>query len=134
MKKRKIDCIFYLVDDYDVKVKNLSFEITFPSEVNKGDIKFIDSYGTELDFISYDVNGNVVTGTIEDVINDHTSYAIKVNLKDGYFRKTSNNISGLTIMSILLPIAFMSLSLFIWFSLNKRNARKDYILIKILIV
>lgn len=118
--------VFYLVDDYDVKVKNLSFEITFPSEVNKGDIKFIDSYGTELDFISYDVNGNVVTGTIEDVINDHTSYAIKVNLKDGYFRKTSNNISGLTIMSILLPIAFMSLSLFIWFSLNKRNARKDY--------
>ena len=118
--------VFYLVDDLEAKIKGLSFEFTLPVDVEKEDVSFIDAYGTELGFISYEVNGNVVTGKIDDVINDHTSYAIKISLKNGTFRNTSNNISSLTVASIILPIVFMSLCLFIWFSINKINEMKDY--------
>ena len=118
--------VFYLIDNLSVKVKNLSFEIIFPEDTDLSEVSFMDAYGTNLDFVDYKINGNVITGGINKVIERETSYAIKVNLKDGFFRKTSNNISGLTIMSILLPIAFMSLTLFIWFSMNKMNEKKKY--------
>lgn len=117
--------VFYLISNYDVKVDGLSFEIVMPKEFDKDNIEFVDQYGTEVKNVDYEVNGNVITGAIDGIINPQVAYAIRIKLDDNYFGKCTNNISNLLIASIFVPIVFVILTLLFWF-IEKKQRNKVY--------
>lgn len=112
--------VFYLINNNLVKVDGIDFKITMPKEFDEDNIQFIDSNGIEVENVEYEVNGKVIIGRINGVITTGSSYAIRIILDDNYFINCSSNISGLTIMSVIVPIIFIIVAMLIWF-INKRN-------------
>ncbi len=118
--KNNDEFVFYLINNNFVKIDGLDFKITMPKEFNKENIQFIDSNGIEVDNVEYEVKDNVIIGKIRGVITADSSYAIRIILDDNYFINCSSNISGLTIVSVIIPILFIIIAMLIWF-INKKN-------------
>lgn len=117
---------FYLINNWDVKVDGISFEIVMPKSFLKDDIAFVDNNGISLDNVVYDVNDNVITGSIEGVINPQGAYAIRIKLNNNYFIDTTNNISTLLLACIFVPILFVIVTLLWWFREKKIRRNSIY--------
>lgn len=121
--KGKDEFVFYLVNDLTVKTDGVSFKIVLPKDFNKENIKFIDKNGIEIENVTYSVDGNVITGRINDVVNPGVSYAISIELEDGYFINCTNNISKVSIMSLIIPLIFMTIAITIYVVTKKSNEK-----------
>lgn len=118
--------VFYLVSNYDVKVDGLSFRVVMPKEFDSNKIYFVDKDNIVLDNVEYEVNGNVITGNIDGIINPQVAYAIKIDLEDNYFNNCTKNISNLLVLCIVLPIVFVFITLFSWFVEKKQKMNREY--------
>lgn len=123
--KKNDEFIFYISNNITVKTDGITFRIVMPKNFNKENIRFIDSNGIEIDNVTYSVNGRVISGTIEGVINPGVNYAISVLLNDGYFVNCSSNISKYTLSSLLVPIVLLIVSIIIW--VIYRNSKKKVV-------
>lgn len=121
--KGKDEFVFYLVNNLTVKTDGISFKVVMPKEFAEKNIKFLDANGQKIENITYEVNGNVITGKFNDVINPGVSYAISIDLEDNYFKGCSSNISMLSIISFIIPILFVIFAIII-FVINKKNNEK----------
>lgn len=124
--ENKDEFVYYLVSNMNVKVDGISFKIVMPKKFDKEGIRFIDFNGIELENVNYEVNGNVITGSISGVVNPGVSYAIQILLPDNYFKNASNNISGFSVCSIIIPITFMFISFILWFIYQRGNKKVTY--------
>ncbi len=122
----KDEFVYYLVSNYNVKVDGVTFEITMPKSFDPNNIKFIDSNGIEIENVKYEVNGNIIIGSISGIINPGVSYAIRIDLEDNYFIDESTNISNMTIVSYIVPIAFMLFAIIVLFVSIKNKQKKVY--------
>lgn len=111
--KKNDEFVFYISNNITVKTDGITFRIVMPKNFDKKNIRFIDSNGIEIDNVTYNVNGRVISGTINGVINPGVNYAISVLLEDGYFTNCSSNISKYTFGSLLIPILFLIISIII---------------------
>lgn len=118
--------VFYLVSHYDVKIDGLSFEVTMPKSFDKDKIQFVDQNGIKIENVSYEVDGNTITGSIEGIINPQMAYAIRVDLEDHYFQHCTSNISTFMILSAVLPISFVVITLLLWFLEKKQRENVQY--------
>lgn len=119
----KDEFVFYIINNLTVKSDGVSFRIILPDKFDKEKIKFIDMNGLEIKNVTYDVNGRVVSGKINDVVNPGVGYAISIDLKDNYFDAKSSNISKLTFISFISSIFFMIVAIIV-FIINKKNNEK----------
>lgn len=123
--KKNDEFVFYISNNITVKTDGITFRIVMPKNFDKKNIKFIDSNGIEIDNVTYNVNGRVISGTINGVINPGVNYAISVLLEDGYFTNCSSNISKYTLGSLLIPILFLIISIIIW--VVYKNSKKKVV-------
>ena len=121
--KGKDEFVFYLINDLTVKTDGVNFKIVLPKNFNKENIRFIDMNGMEIENVTYSVNGRAIIGKINDVINPGISYAISVELEDGYFVNCTNNISKVSIISFTIPLLFMIIAIIVYI-VNKKNNEK----------
>lgn len=117
--------VFYISNNISVKTDGISFRIVMPKNFDKKNIRFIDTNGIEIDNVTYNVNGRVISGKIEGVINPGVNYAISVLLEDGYFERCSSNISKYTLESLIIPIVFLIASIIIW--VVYKNSKKKVV-------
>ncbi|MGN1371772.1 MAG: DUF2207 family protein [Candidatus Coprovivens sp.] len=115
--------VFYLINNLTVKTDGISFKIIMPKEFSEKNIRFIDANGINVENVNYTVKDNVIEGKIDDVINPGISYAISIELEDGYFVNCSSNVSRLTIISFVTPLLFLIIALIVLF-VNKHNHKK----------
>lgn len=118
--------VFYLINNYDVKVDGLSFEIMMPKKISETEVSFIDADGIKVEDVEYDVDFHKIKGKIVGVINPSTSYAIKINLGDNYFTKCSKNISKLSIITLITSFIFLIISLLIAFIAKRYHKKNIY--------
>lgn len=123
--KKNDEFVFYISNNITVKTDGITFRIVMPKNFDKKNIRFIDSNGIEIDNVTYNVNGRVISGTINGVINPGVNYAISVLLEDGYFTNCSSNISKYTLGSLLIPILFLIISIIIW--VVYKNSKKKVV-------
>ena len=123
--KKNDEFVFYISNNITVKTDGITFRIVMPKNFDKKNIKFIDSNGIEINNVTYNVNGRVISGTINGVINPGVNYAISVLLEDGYFTNCSSNISKYTLGSLLIPILFLIISIIIW--VVYKNSKKKVV-------
>ena len=125
-RKGNDEFVLYLINDFDVKVDGINFEINMPKDFKYEDIHFIDQDGIELESIACDKKDNTIKGKITGTIEPGSTYAIYVLLPEGYFKDTKSTISPYTIWSAFLSIAFLIFTIVLWYAYKKRNEKTEF--------
>ena len=101
---------------WDTVITNATFSITMPKEFDASKLGFSKGkFGsTDSSNIDYEVNGNVVTGKLNDILMPGEALAFRLELDDGYFVGASDSFSLTMVLAFILPILFVVISYFIW--------------------
>lgn len=120
-KKQDEFCFIISGIDWDTKIENLSFKITMPKEFNENDLEFLDKTQKKIrdNTISYKINGNVITGSLNRTLNDNEEIIAKIKLPNEYF-KTTITISLPIILGGIISFSCFLLSFILWNKYGKK--------------
>ena len=105
--------------EWTVPIEHVSFKITLPEPINPEEAGLsIGAHGTKgfNGGAEYSVNGNIITGETQRVLEAHEGITFRTPVPDGYFNKYYNwaNIITLSLIILLTVISF-----FTWFTVGK---------------
>ena len=120
-KKQDEFCFIISGIDWDTKIENLSFKITMPKEFNENDLEFLDKTQKKIrdNTISYKINGNVITGSLNRTLNENEKIIAKIKLPNEYF-KTTITISLPIILGGIISFSCFLLSFILWNKYGKK--------------
>lgn len=104
--KGKDEFYFPIVSNVDAPVSNLVFKLTFPTNIENVNVKFAvdDKYDLTEDDITYTIEGNVISGTLNKLLSNNQSLSIYVELPDNYFKGATDNFNYLTYLLLIFPL------------------------------
>ncbi|MHC1721034.1 MAG: DUF2207 domain-containing protein [Clostridiaceae bacterium] len=108
-------------EEWDTVVGNVTFTITMPKEFDSSKLGFSrgPAGSAESSGITYQVNGNVITGSYSGVLNPEEALTVRLELPEGYFTGASTNFDLLMLLSFVLPVLFMLITVFMWIRFGK---------------
>ena len=126
-KNNKYDELYFNIigTNWDTDISNVTFKITMPKEFDASKLGF--SYGeygeSNTDNISYDVDGNVITGSFEGTLLAGEGLNVRMELPEGYFIRKSVGSSLLECWYYIIPILGVLFSYLIW----KKYGKDDHV-------
>jgi len=112
--------------EWDNTIKNITFTIKMPKEFDEAKLGFsagkIDS--TDSSNVSYEVNGNIITGKYNGTLKPGEALTIRLELPEGYFIGASLNISIFSIVAIILSLLLTLVAFILWM----KNGRDDLVI------
>lgn len=108
-------------DTWDTAAGNVTFTIRMPKEFDASKLGFSRGAAgsTDTSGITYQINGNVITGSYSGVLNPGEALTVRLQLPDSYFTSASTNFDFMMVLSFLLPVLFMVSTVFTWFRYGK---------------
>lgn len=108
-------------NEWDTDIHKVSFKIKMPKEFDQNQIGFsiggAGSSGYNPDDLTYSVNGNIITGTVNRKLNPREGLTIRITLPEGYFTQSetgTNFLIPVFVMAALTLLAFL-----VWFFFGK---------------
>jgi len=102
--------------NWDTAIGNITFSIVMPKEFDQSKLGF--SHGsagsTDSSGISYQVNGNAITGSYDGVLNAGEALTVRLELPEDYFVNTGSNFDLMLILSFIIPILCLLSSIMLW--------------------
>ncbi|MGI6329787.1 MAG: DUF2207 domain-containing protein [Bacilli bacterium] len=107
--------------EWDTTISNVEFTITMPKEFDKTKLGFSSGVVGSLNTnnIEYNVDGNVIKGRYNGVLDVGESLTVRLELPEGYFVGSSDNFALMIIILFVLPIAFAIISFLLWVKYGK---------------
>ena len=130
-KNNKYDELYFNIigTNWDTDISNVTFKITMPKEFDASKLGF--SYGeygeSNTDNISYDVDGNVITGSFEGTLLAGEGLNVRMLLPEGYFIRKSVGSSLLECWYYIIPILGVLISYLIWKKYGKDDQVVDVV-------
>ena len=130
-KNNKYDELYFNIigTNWDTDISNVTFKITMPKEFDASKLGF--SYGeygeSNTDNISYDVDGNVITGSFEGTLLAGEGLNVRMLLPEGYFIRKSVGSSLLECWYYVIPILGVLISYLIWKKYGKDDQVVDVV-------
>lgn len=130
-KNNKYDELYFNIigTNWDTDISNVTFKITMPKEFDASKLGF--SYGkygeSNTDNISYDVDGNVITGSFEGTLLAGEGLNVRLELPEGYFIRKSVGSSLLECWYYIIPILGVLISYLIWKKYGKDDQVVDVV-------
>ena len=130
-KNNKFDELYFNIigTEWDTDISNVTFKITMPKEFDASKLGF--SYGrygySNTDNISYDVDGNVITGSFEGTLLAGEGLNVRLELPEGYFIRKSVGSSLLECWYYIIPILGVLISYLIWKKYGKDGQVVDVV-------
>ncbi len=130
-KNNKYDELYFNIigTNWDTDISNVTFKITMPKEFDASKLGF--SYGeygeSNTDNISYDVDGNVITGSFEGTLLAGEGLNVRMVLPEGYFIRKSVGSSLLECWYYIIPILGVLISYLIWKKYGKDDQIVDVV-------
>lgn len=130
-KNNKYDELYFNIigTNWDTDISNVTFKITMPKEFDASKLGF--SYGeygeSNTDNISYDVDGNVITGSFEGTLLAGEGLNVRMELLEGYFIRKSVGSSLLECWYYIIPILGVLISYLIWKKYGKDDQVVDVV-------
>ena len=130
-KNNKFDELYFNIigTEWDTDISNVTFKITMPKEFDASKLGF--SYGkygySNTDNISYDVDGNVITGSFEGTLLAGEGLNVRLELPEGYFIRKSVGSSLLECWYYIIPIFGVLISYLIWKKYGKDDQVVDVV-------
>lgn len=117
------DELYYNIigDGWDTYIQNVTFKITMPKEFDKSKLGFsIGNYGTVGTYdINYDVNDNIITGSVARTLQPNEAVTVRLELEDGYFyfNKTLYNFKLAWLVAV--PALLFIVVIILWSKFGK---------------
>lgn len=130
-KNNKYDELYFNIigTNWDTDISNVTFKITMPKEFDASKLGF--SYGeygeSNTDNISYDVDGNVITGSFDGTLLAGEGLNVRMELPEGYFIRKSVGSSLLECWYYVIPILGVLISYLIWKKYGKDDQVVDVV-------
>lgn len=130
-KNNKYDELYFNIigTEWDTNISNVTFKITMPKEFDASKLGF--SYGeygySNTDNISYDVDGNVITGSFDGTLLAGEGLNVRMELPEGYFIRKSVGSSLLECWYYIIPILGVLISYLIWKKYGKDDQVVDVV-------
>ena len=114
----EFDELYYNIigNEWDTVIDNVTFKITMPKEFDASKLGFsVGSYGsTNSDGIVYNVNGNIITGRYNGVLEEGQGLTIRLELPEGYFTGYESTTGNFIYFMFGLPILFVLVAFGLW--------------------
>ena len=111
--------------EWDTTIENVNFKITLPKIFDKEKIGFSvgknDTFGYDETKLIYEVNGNVITGSYNDVLPSNNGITIRVLLEDKYFTTKIDFTSHKLHITIIVSILFLLVAFVMWYKYGRDN-------------
>lgn len=103
-------------DEWDTSISNITFTITMPKNFDSSKLGFSSGYigSTDSSKITYIVDGNVISGKYNGTLNSGEALTIRLELPEGYFVNTGNNIFSPYYLMFIVPIMGLVISFIFW--------------------
>lgn len=124
--RKEFDELYYnlIGDKWDTNIGNISFWIEMPKAFDAKDIKFMIGTAEADALVPYKVEGNVISGTVEDVLGSGRGLTIRLELPKGYFSSVEKG-SGKLWLVLTAGMMAVSVLLFILFGRDKKLKPRD---------
>ncbi len=108
-------------DEWDTTIDNVSFTITMPKSFDKSLLGFSSGFAgsTSSSNVSYNVNGNVITGNTIYGLEEGQALTVRLTLPENYFIGASINIDLFCIFVIILCLVFVLIADVLWTKYGK---------------
>ena len=108
-------------DEWDTSINNVKFKITMPKAFDESLLGFSsgNTGSTDSSNISYSVDGNVISGNLENILYPGQALTVRLTLPEGYFVGESSNIDIYSIVVIIICIIFVLIVAGLWVKYGK---------------
>lgn len=117
------DELYYNIigDGWDTYIQNVTFKITMPKEFNKSKLGFsIGNYGTVGTYdINYDVNDNIITGSVARTLQPNEAVTVRLELEDGYFYFNKTLYNFKLALLVAVPALLFIIVIILWSKFGK---------------
>lgn len=110
-------------DEWDTSISNVTFKITMPKSFDENLLGFSSGIkgSTNNSNVSYNVNGNVISGYLTNTLNAGEALTVRLTLPEGYFVNTSKNIDMYYIYVIIFSLVCVLIAYILWAKYGKDN-------------
>lgn len=117
------DELYYNIigDGWDTYIQNITFKITMPKEFDKSKLGFsIGNYGTVGTYdINYDVNDNIITGSVARTLQPNEAVTVRLELEDGYFYFNKTLYNFKLALLVAVPALLFIIVIVLWSKFGK---------------
>lgn len=117
------DELYYNIigDGWDTYIQNVTFKITMPKEFDKSKLGFsIGNYGTVGTYdINYDVNDNIITGSVARTLQSNEAVTVRLELEDGYFYFNKTLYNFKLALLVAVPALLFIIVIILWSKFGK---------------
>lgn len=117
------DELYYNIigDGWDTYIQNVTFKITMPKEFDKSKLGFsIGNYGTVGTYdINYDVNDNIITGSVARTLQPNEAVTVRLELEDGYFYFNKALYNFKLALLVAVPALLFIIVIILWSKFGK---------------
>lgn len=111
---------------WDCDISNVTFKVNMPQKFNQDKLNF--TYGstgsTQNSAVEYNVNGNVITGKLNQTLRSYEALTIALPLEEGYFSKAEKQKTFADFMEtfylLILPLILVIMG-FLWIKKGKSS-------------
>lgn len=122
-KEKKYDELYFnlIGSEWDTSISNITFTITMPKEFDSSKLGFSSGTvgSTDSSKITYNVNGNVISGKYNGTLNSKESLTVRLELPEGYFAGTNFKMDLASTLAIILPLLFAFITYLLWNKFGK---------------
>ena len=69
--------------------------------------------------VKYNVNGNIISGNYDGVLNPEESLTVRCELPEGYFVGANIPVNIKDYLVLLIPVIFLGISFLLWFKFGR---------------
>lgn len=117
------DELYYNIigDGWDTYIQNVTFKITMPKGFDKSKLGFsIGNYGTVGTYdINYDVNDNIITGSVARTLQPNEAVTVRLELEDGYFYFNKTLYNFKLALLVAVPALLFIIVIILWSKFGK---------------
>ena len=108
-------------NEWDTSISNITFTITMPKEFDKSKLGFSSGAvgSTNSSKITYNINGNVITGKLNGSLNPGDAFTVRLELPEGYFVGASLIYNPMDYVQYILPVIFLVISILLWYKYGR---------------
>ncbi len=122
---KDVDELYYnlIGNEWDANIGDVKFKVTMPKTFDKSLLGFSSGYegSTNNIDVQYNVDGNVISGYLTDVLRAGEAFTIRLTLPEGYFVGASSNIDIYSIVVIIICLICILIADRLWFKYGKDN-------------
>ena len=120
--KDKDEFYFNLIGtDWDTVIGNITFKITMPKEFDSSKLGFSSGIASSVDSskIIYDVDGNIISGRYNGILNSKEALTVRLELSEGYFVGAGYKMNFFDYIMFIIPILFLIVSILLWYKYGR---------------